>query len=316
MILISGPVISRLADNDRPISIGLVGEERDTLQSDLENASAIFEARITVERFSELGHAEAALTDGDVDVVLVNSRELVWHEDEGFFTTQIIQAALTAGQQREVLNELGATAEQTALLQGAKELSSRTIVEPGPDEQARQVAAFLALIALYISILVFGQFVAMGTVQEKQNRVVEVLLAKVQSTQVLVSKVIGIGLLGLGQPGGARVGGSGDRLVRRQRHIASIPRPRSHLGGTALVRPRVHAVRVRIRDVGSNRLAPGRPPGCADGATLAPGARLYRCSNCHRNAEWLSGALRIAVPVLESDDHAVAARNRARIDSR
>ena len=98
-----------------------------------------------------------------------------------------------------MLNELGATAEQTALLQGAQELSSRTIVEPGPDEQARQVAAFLALIALYISILVFGQFVAMGTVQEKQNRVVEVLLAKVQSTQVLVSKVIGIGLLGLGQ---------------------------------------------------------------------------------------------------------------------
>ena len=50
---------------------------------------------------------------------------------------------------------------------------------------------------LYISILIFGQFVLMGVMEEKQNRVVEVVLSRVRPSQVLAGKVIGIGLLGL-----------------------------------------------------------------------------------------------------------------------
>jgi ABC-2 type transport system permease protein len=52
---------------------------------------------------------------------------------------------------------------------------------------------------LYISILIFGQFVMMGVVEEKQTRVVEVVLSRVRPTQVLIGKVLGIGLLGLVQ---------------------------------------------------------------------------------------------------------------------
>jgi len=61
------------------------------------------------------------------------------------------------------------------------------------------VAAFVGTLVLYVSILMFGQFVAMGTVEEKQNRVVEVILARVRPWQILVGKVAGIGLLGLVQ---------------------------------------------------------------------------------------------------------------------
>jgi ABC-2 type transport system permease protein len=45
----------------------------------------------------------------------------------------------------------------------------------------------------------FGQFVMMGVMEEKQPRVVEVVLSRVKPTQVLIGKVIGIGLLGLVQ---------------------------------------------------------------------------------------------------------------------
>jgi ABC-2 type transport system permease protein len=50
---------------------------------------------------------------------------------------------------------------------------------------------------LYISILMFGQFVMMGVMEEKQTRVVEVVLSRARPTQVLIGKVLGIGLLGL-----------------------------------------------------------------------------------------------------------------------
>jgi ABC-2 type transport system permease protein len=50
-----------------------------------------------------------------------------------------------------------------------------------------------------MSILMFGQFVMMGVVEEKSSRVVEVILSRVRPTQILVGKVVGIGMLGLAQ---------------------------------------------------------------------------------------------------------------------
>jgi ABC-2 type transport system permease protein len=72
-------------------------------------------------------------------------------------------------------------------------------LEPAETEEdrAREVAALVGLMLLYISILIFGQFVMMGVMEEKQTRVVEVVLSRVKPTQVLIGKVIGIGLLGL-----------------------------------------------------------------------------------------------------------------------
>jgi ABC-2 type transport system permease protein len=55
------------------------------------------------------------------------------------------------------------------------------------------------VLVLFGTILTFGQFVAIGTVEEKQNRVVEILLSRVKASQVLVGKVLGIGALGLVQ---------------------------------------------------------------------------------------------------------------------
>jgi ABC-2 type transport system permease protein len=66
-----------------------------------------------------------------------------------------------------------------------------------PEEIARGVASFLAAIVLLTTIMVFGQFVAMGIVEEKQNRVVEVILSRAKTTSLLIGKVLGIGVLGL-----------------------------------------------------------------------------------------------------------------------
>ena len=83
--------------------------------------------------------------------------------------------------------------------------------EPDPNDQPRQVAAFVGLMVLYISILMFGQFVLMGVMEEKQNRVVEVVLSRVRPTSILAGKVIGIGLLGLTQI--VALGGAGLLMV-------------------------------------------------------------------------------------------------------
>jgi ABC-2 type transport system permease protein len=69
--------------------------------------------------------------------------------------------------------------------------------EPDPDAEPKRIAAYAGNLVLYISILMFGQFVLMGVMEEKSSRVVEVVLSRARPRHLLAGKVIGIGALGL-----------------------------------------------------------------------------------------------------------------------
>ena len=68
-----------------------------------------------------------------------------------------------------------------------------------PDEDAKAGLAFFAILILYGQLLTYGYWVATGVVEEKASRVIEVLLATIRPIHLLAGKVIGLGLLGLGQ---------------------------------------------------------------------------------------------------------------------
>jgi ABC-2 type transport system permease protein len=61
----------------------------------------------------------------------------------------------------------------------------------------RQVVGIFVAVLLYVSLVIYGQLVASGVVEEKANRVVEILLATVRPRQLLIGKVLGIGAVGL-----------------------------------------------------------------------------------------------------------------------
>jgi ABC-2 type transport system permease protein len=64
---------------------------------------------------------------------------------------------------------------------------------------AEILVAMLGASMLLASIAIYGQWVLTGVVEEKSNRVVELILSTVRARHLLAGKVIGIGLLGLGQ---------------------------------------------------------------------------------------------------------------------
>ncbi len=73
-------------------------------------------------------------------------------------------------------------------------------VEPvDPDKDAKAGLAFVTITILYVQLLTYGFWVASGVVEEKSSRVVEVLLSTIRPRDLLAGKVIGLGLLGLGQ---------------------------------------------------------------------------------------------------------------------
>jgi ABC-2 type transport system permease protein len=61
------------------------------------------------------------------------------------------------------------------------------------------VIANVGVIFLFISIFSFGYWVLSGVIEEKQSRVVEVVLSTVRPRDLLMGKVFGIGVLGLAQ---------------------------------------------------------------------------------------------------------------------
>ncbi|HEX4948985.1 MAG TPA: ABC transporter permease [Blastocatellia bacterium] len=54
-------------------------------------------------------------------------------------------------------------------------------------------------VILYMTILIYGMYVLQGVIEEKQSRIVEVLLSSVKPFQLMLGKVVGIGLVSLTQ---------------------------------------------------------------------------------------------------------------------
>jgi ABC-2 type transport system permease protein len=114
----------------------------------------------------------------------------------------------------------------------APELGASTLEPPrSKTSDAATAVAYIGSLVLLTSLAVYGQWVITGVVEEKNNRVVELILATVRPRDLLAGKVIGIGLLGLAQL--ALVGGFAACLLA----AGVFDAPASLAGSLALVIP-------------------------------------------------------------------------------
>lgn len=82
----------------------------------------------------------------------------------------------------------------------APELTTATLHPPdAKTTDAATAVAYFGSILLLFGLAMYGQWVVTGVVEEKNNRVVELILSAVRPRHLLAGKVIGIGLLGLAQ---------------------------------------------------------------------------------------------------------------------
>jgi ABC-2 type transport system permease protein len=91
----------------------------------------------------------------------------------------------------------GLTPRQASLVDGAKSVPVNTL-QPSPKPPKNDISVF-GLILLFVMLSQYNTWILMGVMQEKSSRVVEVLLATVRPLQLLGGKVLGIGLVAMGQ---------------------------------------------------------------------------------------------------------------------
>jgi ABC-2 type transport system permease protein len=156
------------------------------LDAALQRASKPFDAKVQIRVLGSLAAGREALTAKHVDaLLLLGDDRLVFRANVDAKLAAVADTAVRALRRH---------------LPPAPELATATL-EP-PDAGSTDAAALVAIIAsllLLTSLAVYGQWVISGVVEEKNSRVVEVILSTVQPRHLLAGKVIGIGLLGLGQ---------------------------------------------------------------------------------------------------------------------
>lgn len=199
LVLSVGPLLATATGDDPPQKIGVVGSLDSEFEIAARSAAVEFDLEVRFTEFGSVGDGESALRDGDVRVVLAPDRELIWREEASQVLTAIVSSAVQSVERNETIAELGLTPDEAAALLVAEPLATRSLETPDPEAEPRRIAAMGGSILLYAAILMFGQFVMLGVLEEKSSRVVEVVLSRVQPHQILVGKVLGIGLLGLAQ---------------------------------------------------------------------------------------------------------------------
>src|SRR5690606_6874837 len=95
------------------------------------------------------------------------------------------------------LAEAGVPQEEVAQLLAPPQVEVVALEEAGIERGPAFAVGAAAVAFLYIQLILYGQWVAQGVVEEKASRIVEVLVATVSPRRLLSGKILGLGGLGL-----------------------------------------------------------------------------------------------------------------------
>jgi ABC-2 type transport system permease protein len=143
---------------------------------------------------------QAKVGDGSLDALLTGDgkavRVVVKKDLDGKLRNVLTVAAGQLALNQQITELGGDPARVTAAVAGAG-IDVRALEKPYDYNGQQLVLGIIAGILIYFSLLLNGQAVAQGVVEEKTSRVVELLLATIRPWQLMTGKVLGIGAIGL-----------------------------------------------------------------------------------------------------------------------
>jgi ABC-2 type transport system permease protein len=155
---------------------------------------------------------ERQVRDGDLDALVTGTPDRFQVIVKQDLSADLRDAFSVLARQIALNNEITEVGGDPAAVNAAVDAASVDVrsLEPATEHRAARIAlAVVAGILVYIAILMYGAMVAQGVVEEKASRIVEILLTTIRPWQLMLGKVVGIGLIGLLQLGLTAVVGVG-----------------------------------------------------------------------------------------------------------
>lgn len=185
------------SDNPKEFDVGLVGAASQPLGPALTAQGEAAGVRIHLRQPASAAEAEAAVRDGSLDLAVIDGRQLVAKAEIDEQLNLLVQGASRAARAQQTLQRAGVPPEEIQAALAPPPLPVRSLEPVDEDARSKRTIATVAVFILYGQLIGYCFTVAMGVVEEKATRVVEVLLAAVRPVQLLAGKVIGLGLVGL-----------------------------------------------------------------------------------------------------------------------
>lgn len=188
-------------DDESRSKIGLVGDQ--SLSAALVATGDAAGNPVEVREVGDEQTARSQVESGDLDVAVLpgtgGSVTAITKSEIDAPLRVVLDGAVAAQAQSAALAAQGVDAAQLAETTSSAVVTVDAIDPPDPERGQRIALSMAVVVLLYMQILVFGMYVAMGVVEEKSSRVVELLLSTLRPLQLLWGKVIGIGAVGLAQ---------------------------------------------------------------------------------------------------------------------
>lgn len=91
--------------------------------------------------------------------------------------------------------------EQTEILELKTPINieTRSLDEKNNDSTASTVLGFALAFIIYFSIFLYGSQIMLGIIEEKNSRIVEVIISSLKPVELMMGKIIGVALVGLTQ---------------------------------------------------------------------------------------------------------------------
>ena len=205
-IIIGSFVVPAVIIGDEgPTQIGVVEPAPEGLAAAIKTTAGLLDQDIAIVTFPDRSAGEQALDDEQVAALLVvpaelsNAGELVFHEEADPTIQGVVSSAVAGLRVNAVLGEAGV--DPTTLAAAQAPPTVRAIEPPEEGAETQFLIANITAVLILVGVFSFGFTVLTGVVEEKQSRVVEVVLSTVLPRDLLIGKVLGIGILGLVQLG-------------------------------------------------------------------------------------------------------------------
>ena len=190
LMLVGFIVPALLVGNATKTALAVVGDSPAGLEEWLTLTADSYDLELALSAVPDRAAAEAALHDGSIDAALEVPADLSTAGE--LIVLESAPAALQA-----VVNQAVVALRAGPAASEVPEVDA--LAPPTDQDQTALIFANAGIILMFIGIFSYGSWVLTGVVEEKQSRVVEVVLSTVRPRDLLMGKVLGIGLLALAQ---------------------------------------------------------------------------------------------------------------------
>ncbi|MFJ1763837.1 ABC transporter permease [Amycolatopsis sp. NPDC088138] len=165
-------------------------------------AEAVGESLDTTQ-FADEAAGRAKLADGSIDALLTGDGKSVHVQVKKDLNGNLANVLQLLSRQVALDQQITAAgrnpADFNAAVAAAKFVEDPPLEQPYDYDGQQLVLGIAAGVLIYLSLMLNGQGVAQGVVEEKTSRVVELLLSTIKPWQLMAGKVLGIGVVGLVQ---------------------------------------------------------------------------------------------------------------------